>query len=206
MAVSNNLATWQNALVSTFEAATGIKWYWENEAAGHRLFPYGIFSGPDAVNSVGVDWVQYNKTTPGMAVPEVIGFRTVNIGARVITISQTPGQKAYVFLETARMALYRPQRSDTWSQIGMSLASASSIRLMDAKQDNRMESIASLTLGLNIKPDTLIGGVDLGIIEHVQISSTGFPTNLTNEIISEEEFLIDGPDILGDEEDLMVTD
>lgn len=186
MSTADNLLAWQNAIKASAAAATSIPWYWENEKSGSRPDQHGILSGPDGVEAIGQDWVEYETSSPGMAVPLVKGYRVMQIGARVVSRTQTAGKKAWVYLERFRMALRRPQLHDTWNAIGMSLAYRSGIRLSDAKGSNdRMHSIASMTLTLNILPDTLTGGEDLGTIEHVQVSSTGLNPDVEDVIIPE---------------------
>lgn len=184
MSTSQNLLAWQNRLIEDFERVSGIDWRWENESSQFEVFPYGSFSGPHAVEEVGRDYVTYLHPNPGEAFPKTIGRRLGLVVARVISRNQTATDKAWVFLERIRMAFKHPEIIEAWTQIGMSLARTSQIRLVDAIGSNdRMESIATMDMTMNLLPDALVGEIDLGTLEHVEVSSQGLPKNMEPEVI-----------------------
>lgn len=183
MSTSTNLLAWQNQLITNFEAAAGIRFAWENETSAWEAFPRGEFSGPFGVQEVGRDYIQFQHPAPGQAFPKTVGRRTGMVLCRVFSRNQTATDKAWVYLERVRMALKHPDVIDAWNLIGMSLAYTSDIRLADAKgTSDRMESIGTMEITLNLLPDALLGDVDVGTIEHVGVSSTGLPTNM-DEVI-----------------------
>jgi hypothetical protein len=157
--------------------ATGLPTQWQNEKQTMNPLPaYVVFSGPDSIERVGPDYLVYDMTTPGSALPIPTGVRIATVGVRVVSRSQVAGEKAGVYLERARMALLLPTVKDAWGLVNMSLAEAAAIRLYDAPgTGGRMESIAAMTLHLNITPDALTGAADLGTMEQVLLSGAALP-------------------------------
>lgn len=192
----SDYAQWETALKNWAIAATGLVWVWENEPRQHMIHPYGILSGPHTSDTVGVDWIHQTQTEVSSGVftvqPQPRGVRVATYKARVITRSQSSDLKAGRYLELARMALRLPEVKAAWVAVEMSLAKASTIQIFDAPGINdRVESIASLTLTVNQVPHDVPAGADQGWLERVQVSSSltplGTPPNLNEEFIPPED-------------------
>lgn len=183
MGIDSNYLAWQNALISWAEAATGLSADWINERQKQQTLPaYVTLDGPNSIEEVGPDYLTYDMSTPNSALPLPTGVRTLTVTVKVTSRSQKAIEKAGVYLERARMALVLPATQDAFNAAGISVADRSMIRLQDGTGNNdRVESRAAFVLTLNAVPDALTGGLDLGVVRQVAVTSTGFTPNLVAE-------------------------
>lgn len=157
-AIQDTLKTW-------VKAVTNLPVRWENQpnALELKLPAAIILTGPQNIESIGVDYVQWVPSGQDLQ-PRVTGHREFDVMLRVVSRSQAGNSVAQFWLEKIRAALKRPSAHDTFSTAGLAVLSMSAGVSFDAPFEERFESVASATLRLT----AVIADVDDPIVVSIE--------------------------------------
>jgi hypothetical protein len=174
-----SLLPYQQALQDWAQEWTGLRIVWDDEprpdVRGGAALTYGILDGPLSLESAGTPDIELVQVDPGTAYPRPRGRKVCVFSLRVVSQSQRASLKAATYLNRAEMALWLPQTSKAFNLVGMSFARTEYGPPMKvaSPQTDRHDSVQTMLITVNILLDSLMGALDAGSIETVQVSSTG---------------------------------
>lgn len=162
--------------------ATRINAYWQNQPntvprdANNRSHIDMFVSlvetvGTDQSSIVDNEGSPWAEDSDGDPVQCVAGMRNMTVSFQALTRSQTPNDIAPAYLETLRGSLRMESFKKVFRECGIALVSLGNVIPLDAKFDDRWESIAEMDIVFGVVSRAIDERGSVEFIEQVEMSS-----------------------------------